>query len=78
MPEGYSHPLSRGCSLFLTSVCPTEYIPTLAGAHPTSAVAHVKRKINNHTTLILLDSVASCSVEVGNKYILPEHLRPTK
>ena len=55
----------------------TEYIPTLACSHLRSAVAHVEGKINNHSTLILLDSGASCSV-ISNKYISVEQLQPAE
>ena len=55
----------------------TEYIPTLACPRLRSAVAHVEGKINNHSTLILLDSGASCSV-ISNKYISVEQLQPAE
>ena len=76
-PEGYSHPTSRECPQFLTSARKTEYIPTLGCSHLRSAVAHVEGKINNHSTLMLLDSGASCSI-IGNKYISVEQLQPVE
>ena len=74
--RGYFHPSSRECPPVLRSTCSTEYVPTLANIHTTPTVAHVKGKINSHTTLILLDSGASCSV-VAHKYIPTKHVRPT-
>ena len=70
---GTSTHRARECPPVLRSTCSTEYVPTLANIHTTPTVAHVKGKINSHTTLILLDSGASCSV-VAHKYIPTKHV----
>ena len=73
--RGYSYLSSRECPPVLTNTCSIEYVPTLANTHPTSTVAHVKGKINNHAITVLLDSGASCSV-VTSKCIPVENIRP--